>query len=190
MVDLDPYLALAELKENARVIVFDKDVHKPNAFYIAGSDFVDSIRHWSPKLNAVFASEGRWAEGHHDEVAKAQAEATGVDIEAVKRFVGRSDYRVAPVDDEVVKEPAGDCRSLYEAWPDSETGQRVWHHLEMVAGVLILSASIPDIRVRMGRTWPVRPILLEGVAAGDGLRQTAIDGGLRAACNAFGSRPS
>jgi sulfonate transport system substrate-binding protein len=33
----DPYLALAELKENARIIAFDKDVHKPNAFYIAGS---------------------------------------------------------------------------------------------------------------------------------------------------------
>ena len=29
----DPYLALAELKENARVIAFDKDVHKPNALY-------------------------------------------------------------------------------------------------------------------------------------------------------------
>ena len=50
----DPYLALAELKENARVIVFDKDVHKPNAFYIAGSDFVDKhpalVRSSTPSL--------------------------------------------------------------------------------------------------------------------------------------------
>src|SRR5580692_6248581 len=37
----DPYLALAELKQDARVIVFDKDVHRPNSFYIAGSDFVE-----------------------------------------------------------------------------------------------------------------------------------------------------
>jgi sulfonate transport system substrate-binding protein len=36
-------------------------------------------------------------------VAKAQAEATGVDIDAVKRFVARSSYRVVPVDDEAVK---------------------------------------------------------------------------------------
>ena len=99
----DPYLAIAELKENARVIVFDKDVHKPNAFYIAGSDFVDKHPALVAKLNAVFASEGRWADGHHDEVAKAQAEATGVDIDAVKRFVSRSSYRVVPVDDEAVK---------------------------------------------------------------------------------------
>jgi sulfonate transport system substrate-binding protein len=51
----------------------------------------------------VFSSEGQWAERHPDEVAKAQAEATGVDIDAVKRFVARSNYRVVPVDDEVVR---------------------------------------------------------------------------------------
>jgi sulfonate transport system substrate-binding protein len=99
----DPYLALAELKENARVIAFDKDVHKPNAFYIAGSDFVDKHPTLVAKLNSVFASEGKWADGHHEEVAKAQSEATGVDIEAVKRFVARSNYRVVPLDDEVIK---------------------------------------------------------------------------------------
>jgi sulfonate transport system substrate-binding protein len=36
-------------------------------------------------------------------VAKAQAEATGVDIEAIRRFVARSNYRVVPIDAEVVK---------------------------------------------------------------------------------------
>jgi sulfonate transport system substrate-binding protein len=36
-------------------------------------------------------------------VAKAQAEATGVDIDAVQRFVSRLSYRVVPVDDETVK---------------------------------------------------------------------------------------
>ena len=99
----DPYLALAELKENARVIAFDKDVHKPNAFYIAGTDFVEKYPSLVAKLNTAFASEGVWADSHHEDVAKAQAEATGVDIEAVKRFVARSNYRVVPLDAEVVK---------------------------------------------------------------------------------------
>ncbi|MGY4511338.1 aliphatic sulfonate ABC transporter substrate-binding protein [Bradyrhizobium sp. USDA 3650] len=99
----DPYLALAELKESARVIVFDKEVHKPNAFYIAGTDFVEKYPSLVAKLNASFASEGVWAESHHQEVAKAQAEATGVDIEAVRRFVNRSTYRVVPLDAEVTK---------------------------------------------------------------------------------------
>src|ERR1700753_3441705 len=31
----DPYLALAELKGDARVLVFAKEVHQPNAFVIA-----------------------------------------------------------------------------------------------------------------------------------------------------------
>src|ERR1700732_1570052 len=99
----DPYLALAELKEKARVIAFDKDVHKPNAFYIAASDFVEKYPSQAARLNAVFAAEGRWADTHHEEVAKAQAEATGVDVEAIRRFVDRSTYRVIPVDDDVIK---------------------------------------------------------------------------------------
>jgi sulfonate transport system substrate-binding protein len=99
----DPYLALAELKENARVIAFDKDVHKPYAFYIAGADFVEKHPDLLNRLNAVFASEGVWANQNHDEVAKAQAEATGVDLDAIRRFVDRSNYRVIPVDDEVLR---------------------------------------------------------------------------------------
>jgi sulfonate transport system substrate-binding protein len=99
----DPYLALAELKENARVIVFDKDVHKPNSFYIAGSDFVEKNPALVAQLNRVFASESVWADQHHEDVARAQAEATGVDIEAIRRHVDRSNYRVIPVDDEVIK---------------------------------------------------------------------------------------
>lgn len=99
----DPYLALAELKEHARVLVFDKDVHKPNAFYIAGSDFVEKYPSLVAKLNAAFAAEGVWADSHHEDVAKAQSEATGVDIEAVRRFVDRSNYRVVPIDEEIIR---------------------------------------------------------------------------------------
>lgn len=99
----DPYLALAELKESARVLAFDKDVHKPNAYYIANTDFVEKYPSLVAKLNASFASEGVWAETHHEEVAKAQSEATGVDIEAVRRFVNRSTYSVVPLDAEVIK---------------------------------------------------------------------------------------
>lgn len=99
----DPYLALAELKENARVIAFDKDVHQPNAFYIAGSDFVEKYPSLVARLNTTFASEGVWADSHQNEVAKAQAEATGVDIEAIRRFVARSNFRVVPLDADIIK---------------------------------------------------------------------------------------
>src|ERR1700736_6114325 len=99
----DPYLALAELKESARVIAWDKDVHKPNAFYIAGSDFVEKFPALVARLNGVFASEGVWADRHHEEVGRALAAATAGDIEAIRRFVDRSNYRVVPVDDEAIR---------------------------------------------------------------------------------------
>jgi sulfonate transport system substrate-binding protein len=99
----DPYLALAELKENARVIAFGTDVHTANAFFIAASDFVEKSPLLVARLNDVVASEGLWADAHHEEVAKAQAEATGADIEASRRFIDRSDYRVVPVDDVTVR---------------------------------------------------------------------------------------
>jgi sulfonate transport system substrate-binding protein len=99
----DPYLALAEIKDKVRVIAFDKDVHKPNAFYIAGSDFVDKYPAVVAKLNAIFAAEGKWAAGHREEVARAQADATGVDIEAIRRFVERSNYQVVPVNADIIQ---------------------------------------------------------------------------------------
>src|SRR5882757_984954 len=99
----DPYLALAEIKDKVRVIAFDKDVHKPNAFYIAGSDFVAKYPSIVAKLNSIFAAEGKWAGTHREEVARAQADATGVDIEATRRFVERSNYRVVPVDADIIK---------------------------------------------------------------------------------------
>ena len=99
----DPYLALAEIKENARVIAYDRDVHDPYAFYIAGSDFVEKYPSLVTRLNAVFASEVVWANAHREEVAQAQAAATGVDIEAIRRFVDRATYKIIPVDDDVIR---------------------------------------------------------------------------------------
>src|SRR5258708_34614285 len=94
---------MAELKENARAIAFEKDVRKQNAFYIAGSDFVEKYPTLVARLNQGFASEGGWADQHHEEVAKAQTEPTGVDIEAIRRFVGSSNYRTVPIADYVTK---------------------------------------------------------------------------------------
>jgi sulfonate transport system substrate-binding protein len=99
----DPYLALVEIRDHARAIAFDKDVHKPNAFYIARGTFVDKYPTLVARLNSIFASEGQWADTHHEEVAKAQADATGVDIQATRRFVDRSNYRVVPVDADVIE---------------------------------------------------------------------------------------
>ena len=99
----DPYVALAELKFNARAVAWERDVHSSSAFYIAGSDFVQKYPSLVARLNQVFADAGKWAETHREEVSRAQAEATGVDIEAVRRSVDRSTFQVAPVDRDVIR---------------------------------------------------------------------------------------
>jgi sulfonate transport system substrate-binding protein len=99
----DPYLALAELKGDARVLVFAKDVQVPITFFIARTEFVEKSPALLTRLNDVFASEGVWANAHHEEVAQAQTAATGVDIEAIRRFVGRSNYSIVPVDEEIIR---------------------------------------------------------------------------------------
>ena len=98
----DPYLALAELKGDARVLVFAREIYQPNAFVIAGTDFIEKYPSLVTRLNSVFAAEGVWANAHHEEVAQAQAVATGVDIAAIRRFVDRSNYSVVPVDDDTI----------------------------------------------------------------------------------------
>lgn len=103
----DPYVALAELKLNARAIAWERDVHKSNAFFIVGADFVQKYPSLVARLNEIFASEGKWAEDHREEVATAYAAATGVDIEAVRRAVQRSTYQVAPVDANVIATQQG-----------------------------------------------------------------------------------
>ena len=99
----DPYVALAELKFKARAIAWNLDVHQSNAFFIVGADFVQKYPSLVARLNEVFASEGKWAEAHREEVSTAYASATGVDIEAVRRAVQRSTYQAAPVDADVIK---------------------------------------------------------------------------------------
>jgi sulfonate transport system substrate-binding protein len=88
---------------DARVLIFAREVHQPNAFVIVGSEFVERFPALVARLNSVFASEGVWANAHHEEVAQAQAAATGVDIEAIRRFVERSNYSVVPVDEDIIK---------------------------------------------------------------------------------------
>lgn len=99
----DPYVAIAELKFNARAIAWERDVHTSSAFYIVGSDFAQKYPSYVARLTQVLADEGKWAEANREEVSKAQSEATGVDLEAVRRSVARATFGIAPVSDDVIK---------------------------------------------------------------------------------------
>lgn len=93
----DPYLALAEQNQGARILAFSKEVHDPDTFFLANRTFTAAHGDVVAQLNAVFAKEAEWADGHHPEVADRLHEATGVPLDAVKRAVDRAVFKVVPV---------------------------------------------------------------------------------------------
>jgi len=61
----------AVVGRGTRVLVFAKDIHQLNALVIVWADFVDRYPSVVTGLDDVFASEGIWANVHHEEVAQA-----------------------------------------------------------------------------------------------------------------------
>jgi sulfonate transport system substrate-binding protein len=98
----DPYLALVEKNQGARIVAYSKDVHSTSAFFLANRTFTAAHADAVALLNDVFAKEAAWAEGHRDEVAQRLYEATGVELEAVRRAVERASFEVAPLSAEIV----------------------------------------------------------------------------------------
>ncbi len=96
----DPYLALAQ-NGKVRVVVSAKDAHESNGFFLASKDFVTGHPELVAKLNAIFAAESAWADGHRGEIAASLHEATGMDSEAIARAVARTQFLVVPVSDAI-----------------------------------------------------------------------------------------
>lgn len=86
----DPYFALAELRQKARVLALASDVAPSNSFYLANRDFAN--RH--PALLDVVIEEignvTRWAAENRDKLAAFISEVTGVELAAQKAAVDRA----------------------------------------------------------------------------------------------------
>jgi sulfonate transport system substrate-binding protein len=98
----DPYLAIVEQTQGARIIAFSRDIHSHNSFFLANRAFTAAHADTVAQLNNIFAREAEWAESHRDEVAERLHEATGVDLEAVRRAVGRMTFRMVPLSADTV----------------------------------------------------------------------------------------
>ena len=97
----DPYLALTE-KGKVRVLVSAGEAHESTAFFLANKDFTGAHPDVVALLNQTFAQESKWADQHRPEIISALHEATNVDLEALTRAVGRSQFLVTPVTDQIV----------------------------------------------------------------------------------------
>ena len=98
----DPYFAIAELEESARVIATSADVEPQNSYFLASKGFATdhpgTLRNLVEELDRV----GVWADAHHQEVAKLFADETGISLAAEQRSVDRATFRIGPLTDEIV----------------------------------------------------------------------------------------
>lgn len=99
----DPFYAIAEKTQDARVLTTADGIVETNSFYLANGRFAKA----NPgTLKAVIDELTRiatWAEANRDNVAAALAEVTGVALEHQRTAVARTRYAVTPVTEDVIR---------------------------------------------------------------------------------------
>lgn len=100
----DPYFAVAEARPGVRILARSAEIAPQNGFFLGNADYTKRNPDIIAAVNEELAKIALWADSHREEVATANAEATGIDIAAWRRAVERSQYRVSPVGDRVIGE--------------------------------------------------------------------------------------
>lgn len=100
----DPFLAAAQKRTNARVLVNSKGIFTAGSFYLAPRKF--AIEH--PELLKIVLEElnkaGDWVWTHKDEAAEILAKDTGIDLDTLKLLQSRAERAATrPVNEEVIK---------------------------------------------------------------------------------------
>ena len=98
----DPYFAIAETKQNGRILVKTRDITKTNSFYIANRDFARNRGAVLQQIVDVTTSSAAWAQAHPDEVAKSLAAVTGVPLDIQTIAARRAGFSVGPVTDDII----------------------------------------------------------------------------------------
>src|SRR5262249_27923783 len=100
----DPYFALAERVQSARAIASTKDIVNGNSVYVANPGFATKY----PKALAAVIDEvtsvTTWAAQNREKFAEATSAAIGMDLDAVRIAIGRSDLVAEPVTRAIVAE--------------------------------------------------------------------------------------
>jgi sulfonate transport system substrate-binding protein len=98
----DPYFALAQRHQKARVVATTKDVAESNSFYLANSDFATKY----PKVLVAVIDEltkvTAWAARNRDKLAAIISAVTGVELEVEQITVNRADIGARAITPEVI----------------------------------------------------------------------------------------
>ncbi|UZE49727.1 sulfonate ABC transporter substrate-binding protein [Rhodopseudomonas sp. P2A-2r] len=103
----DPYFAIAETKQNGRILVNASDITKTNSFYIANRDFAKNHGAVLQQIVDVTAQAAKWAEAHRDDVAKSLSAVTGIPLDIQTIAARRSSFAVGPMTDDIVATQQG-----------------------------------------------------------------------------------
>ena len=110
----DPYFAIGEKRQNARVLINASDVTKTNSFYIANRGFATDHSAILGDVIKVLAETARWAESHRDQVAKALADVTGIPLDIQTLAADRSAFAIEPVSEDVIATQQGVADRFYK----------------------------------------------------------------------------
>ncbi|WP_020176042.1 aliphatic sulfonate ABC transporter substrate-binding protein [Methyloferula stellata] len=94
----DPYLSIAQTGK-VRVIAYAADVRQANTYFLANKDFAANSAATLSKLLDAIAIDTRWAGEHHAEAAQAIHDASGIDLQAIRTTIDRSNFVVRPTTD-------------------------------------------------------------------------------------------
>jgi sulfonate transport system substrate-binding protein len=110
----DPFFAIAEKQQGARVLVNAADVARTYSFYLANREF--AARH--PKIVAEalagLAEAADWAENNRHEVAKSLAAVTGVSLEAQTIAANRASFPFGPITEPMIASQQAIADRLYK----------------------------------------------------------------------------
>jgi sulfonate transport system substrate-binding protein len=98
----DPFLAIAELKQEARALPLDRSVSAQNSFFLVNGDFAAKHADGVAAINSAVLSATTWADEHRDQVAAILSEASGVDLAAEQRSVNRAEFTFGPFNNDVL----------------------------------------------------------------------------------------
>jgi len=95
----DPYYALAQRDQKARVLLTGEGLPRSSSFYIANRHFAETARETLSALLTALKGEAQWGEAHRAELSQLVSQATGLPQDIVAASLRRGPYAVAPVDD-------------------------------------------------------------------------------------------
>jgi sulfonate transport system substrate-binding protein len=98
----DPFFAIAETTQKARVLIQSADVEKTYSYYLANRDFAARYSKVVGEALDGLKEAADWASNNRHEVAKALAAVTGVSLEVQTIAANRATFPFGPVTADII----------------------------------------------------------------------------------------